>query len=111
MKKTRKALGGVDVEVKEDSDRLNIYLRSLKDESERRKRADDHIHERLDDVSGDVKRLDSKFDELREDVRAESKATRGTVGKAKIWLGIIVSVAASGGPDVWQTIKHYFLGH
>lgn len=100
----RKALGGVTVQVeKEDSNRVNVYLQALKAESERRQTADEAINGRLD-------RLDSQFDELREEVKNESAATRGTVGKAKIWLGIIVSVAASAGPEVWQAIKH-LLGH
>lgn len=98
------------VPLPEDSDSLNVYLSVVKDESERRQLADEHLNERLDGIETDVKRVDSKFDELREDYERESKETRGSIGKAKIWIGIIVSVAASAGPELIGWLKS-LIGH
>ena len=90
-------------------DKSDVYLQALAEESTRRQAADINLREDIQNVHNEVKRLDSKFDELKESVEVESKETRAVtrdaVNHAKTWIGVVLAIAASIGPEVISWAK------
>jgi IS1 family transposase len=96
--KTRKASGGVDIDMDNGSD---VYLDALKEESERRQKGDKTLHEKIDSYHSELK---SDIEELKSDSHATRKSLRG----AKSFLAAVMLLTSAIGPELARWISSIF---
>lgn len=92
---------------------MDLYLVALKDESLRRQTADRDLSREVSDQRSDFSELRAEVKADLNEVKADVAGMRNDLGKitlgmkgGKIFLGVVVSLAASFGPEIVKIIKH-----
>jgi DNA-binding transcriptional regulator GbsR (MarR family) len=93
--------------------RMDLYLVALKDESNRRQLADRELSREVADQRSDFSELRAEVKADMSEVKADVAVIKGDLSKitlgmkgGKVFLGVLVTLAASFGPEIVKIIKH-----
>lgn len=107
---------GVPVKVAQETtpnSHMDLYLVALQDESRRRQDADRELSREVSEQRSDFSELRAEVKADLNEVKSDVAGIRSDLGKitlgmkgGKIVMGVLVSLAASFGPEIVKIIKH-----